>query len=123
MPPAFQTVAITTIADGSATVYSGKVTGRLIAIKYAPGSSQLATGADLTITAETTGQAILTKANAGVNTVWYYPVAAGNKVADGAASTLTEVPIFLCDERIKVVVAEGGDKKTGSIGFLVDAVP
>jgi hypothetical protein len=116
-------VTITTAADGSAVVYSGKVSGRLIGIKYVPGSSQLATGTDLAIIGETSGQAILTKTNAGTSTVWYYPVAPANKVADAAASTLVEVPIYLLDERIKVTVAEGGDTKTGQIGFLVEQIP
>lgn len=118
--PGYSEYDITTTSGGAATVYSGKMTGRLRGIKYMPGSSGLDTNADLTITSETTEQAILTKADAGTSTVWFYPVAPANKTADGAASTLTEVPLFLIEERIKVVVAQGGNTKSGSIGFLIE---
>jgi len=87
-------------------------------IKYAPGT--LDTGADLTITGETSGVPILTKADAGTSTVFYYPRAAANKVADGAASSLTEVEVWVLEERIKVVVAQGGASATGTITVWVD---
>lgn len=113
------TATITTATGGAATVYLGHVIrGRVVAIKYAPGD--IATGADLAITGETSAVAVLTKANAGTSTVWYYPLAAANKVADGAASTLTEVPVWLFKERMKVAVADGGDGKVGTITLWVD---
>lgn len=113
------TVAITTAADQTATVYLGSVIrGRVIAIKYEPGD--IATGADLTITGETTGVAILTKANAGTSDVWYYPLAISNQVTDGAASAISEVPVWVYKERIKVAVAQGGVSKTGAITVYVD---
>jgi len=113
------TVTITTNESGAATVYLGScIRGQIVAFKYAPGT--IATGATLTLTGETSAVAILTKANAGTSTVWFYPMAAGNKVADGAASSLTEVPVWLYKERVKVVVASGGDTMTGTITLWVD---
>lgn len=110
---------ITTDADGAATVYLGSVIrGRIVAIKYAPGT--IATGADLTITGETSGIAILTKANAGTSTVWFNPLAIPHKVADGSAFTDFGVDIWLYRERVKVVVAEGGNTFTGTISLWVD---
>jgi len=75
----------------------------------------LATGADLTITGETTAVPILVKANAGTSTVWFYPVAELNLNTDGSAVTYAFMYINLVDERVKVVVAQGGDTKTGTI--------
>lgn len=113
------TETITTATGGAATVYLGhKIRGRVVAIKYAPGT--IATGATLTITGETSEVAVLTKANAGTSTVWYYPVAAAHKVADGGASTLTEVPVCLFQERLKVAVTSGGDAKVGAITLYTD---
>src|SRR3989304_5077435 len=113
------TATITTDADGGATVYLGsRIRGQIVAIKYEPGT--IDTGADLTITGETSGIAILTKANAGTSNVWYFPVAAANKVADGAATTLTEVSVWLYCERAKVVMVQGGATKIGAITLWVD---
>ena len=115
---------ITTDASGNATVYVGsnltleRIFGRIVAIKYAPGT--IATGATLTFTGETSGQPIMTKANAGTSDVWYYPHAPANKMADGSASSLTEVPLCLFDEQLKLVVASGGATKTGAITLYVD---
>ena len=113
------TATITTNGSGAATVYLGSVIrGEIKRIDYAPGT--IDTGAGLTITGETTGVKVLTKASAGTANVSYYPVAAANKVADGAASSLTELPVWLYKERLKVVAASGGATLTGSITLYVD---
>jgi orotate phosphoribosyltransferase-like protein len=109
---------ILTDASGDATVYlthsvNRKLNGFLVMLKYTPGT--LATGADLTITGETSGVPILTITNAGTSAVFYYPRALGNAVADGAAGTTSTVFIPIKDERIKVVVAQGGNAGAGSI--------
>ena len=105
---------ITTAADGSATVYLGSnIRGELVALKYSPGT--IATGGDLTITGETSAVPILTVTNAGTSDVWYYPRAPANQVADAAAITDSAERIPIVNERIKVVMAQGGATKTGSI--------
>jgi len=111
---------ITTAADGTATVYLGtRLRGRVHAIKYAPGT--LDTGADLTITGETTGVAILTKANAGTSTVWYYPRAFPNQVTDGTAGATPSEDVHVVNERIMVAVVQGGATLTGTITVYIDA--
>ena len=109
---------IVTDASGNATVYlthgeNRKPNGFLIMLKYTPGTMD--TGADLTITGETSGVPIITKANAGTSTVFYNPRAFPNAVADGAAGTVATEYIPIKDERIKVVVAQGGNAGAGSI--------
>lgn len=109
--------AIVTAADGSATVYLGsRLRGRVHAIQYVAGT--LDAGTDLVITGETTGVAILTDSPAASE--WFYPRAFPNQVTDGAAEADATLDIELLDERIKVVVAQGGDKLTGSISAFVD---
>lgn len=117
---------IATNSSGDATVYlthgaNRKPNGFLVALKYTPGS--IDTGGDLTITGETSGVPIITKANAGTSDVFYYPRALPNAVSDGAAGTVSTEMIPIKDERIKVVVAQGGNTKAGSIEaiLLVDS--
>ena len=113
---------IVTDASGNATVYlthgiNRKPNGFLVALKYTPGT--LATGADLTITGEDSGIPILTQADAGTSNVFYYPRALNNAVADGAAGTVATEFIPIKDERIKVVVAQGGNAGAGSIEAIL----
>jgi hypothetical protein len=115
------TATITTDGSGDAVVYleaTACITGRIVAIKYVPTS--IATGATLVFTGNTSGVAIMTKANAGTSTVWYYPRAIPNKVADGSAFTNESVPIWLFQEIVKLVVSSGGATKTGTVTLWVD---
>lgn len=113
---------IVTDASGDATVYlthslNRKPNGFLVVLKYTPGT--LATGADLTITGEDSGIPIMTIANAGTSNAFYYPRALLNAVADGAAATAGSEFIPVKDERIKVVVAQGGNAGAGSIEAIL----
>ena len=113
------TVSLTTNAAGGATAYSQRrTTGRIVALKYEPGD--LDTGGGLVITGETSEVAVLTKASAGTSDVWYYPMAISNQVSDGAASAITEVPVWLYGERLKVVVASGGNAVSGEVTLYID---
>lgn len=117
---------IVTDGSGNATVYlehgvNRKPNGFLVALKYTPGT--IATGADLTITGETSGIPIMSKTDAGTSIVFYYPRALPNAVADGAAGTVPAVSIPIKDERIKVVVAQGGSGGVGSIEAILQVNP
>jgi len=109
-------VTATTIADGSATAYLPVVTGRIHSLAYT--KVDFADGVDFTITAEATGQSIWTDQNINASET-VYPLAAGNLGATGAASTLTEVPIVLANDRVKIVIAAGGNVKTGTFTITV----
>lgn len=111
-------VDITTNDSGDATVYiapgtNTKFNGLLWMLKYTPGT--IATGADIVITGETTGLPIMTISNAGTSVVYWYPRALLNEVADGSAGTSGTEVIPIVNERIKVVVAQGGNVGVGSI--------
>ena len=112
------TATITTDSSGDATVYLGsKLRGRVHAIKYTKGS--LDAGTDIVVTGETTGVAILTDSPG--NNEWFYPRAFPNQVTDGAAGTVPSEDVHVLNERIKVVVAQGGNAGTGSIEAYIDA--
>ena len=124
--------SILTAADGSATVYLGStIRGYLHAIIYRPGN--LDTGADLTITAEQNpqtippgglpaGTPILTKVNLGTGNSFLYPRALPTNAnsATGPLGTIPSERIALVNERIKVVVAQGGNALTGSIEAIIE---
>jgi len=117
---------ITTNGTGDATVYFGKkIHGRVVAVKYAPGgASGLATGADLTLTGETTEVPILIKANAGQSTVWYRPRTIPNLNTDGSSFSDIDADIFVgsaeAPERIKLVVTDAVAAETGTMTIYVE---
>jgi hypothetical protein len=109
-------VAITTASDGSATAYTENVTGRIVSIQYV--KNNFADGVDVVATGEATALAIWTGTNVNAS-VTAYPVAA-TVVQAGTASTLTEVPIVLVNERVKVVIAAGGNATSGTFYVIVE---
>jgi len=141
------TADITTDSSQNATVRLGKrLRGRLVQIVYRPSfmkngdasSAPLDTGADLTITTEQdipappsgpaspsipAGTPILTKINLGTGTSFLYPRAKPT-IANDATGGLGSVPsemIPLVNECVKVVVAQGGATKSGSIEIVYDS--
>jgi hypothetical protein len=88
-------------------------------------STPLDTGADVTITLETTGHGVLTQADIGTAAFSSYPRVGVHDAADGAAvlyagagEPVTDL-IHAAQERIKVVVANGGDELSGTFIFTV----
>ena len=119
-------VPFTTTAGGAATVYTGEgVNGRLLSVVYEYDDGD--TGADFTITTKTTAVALLTITNAGTASVTWQPRVVVHPVANtGAGTALTfdgtnEIyePQWIADEEIKVVVAQGGATKSGTLHFVV----
>jgi hypothetical protein len=128
------TTTILTDASGNATVYLGsKLRGFLHMLVYRPGT--LDTGTDLTITAEESvpanppagytapaGKPILTKVNLGTGNSFLYPRALPTNAnsATGPLGTVPSERIPLLNDRIKVVVAGGGNALTGTIEAIYD---
>lgn len=114
-------VPVTTAADGSATAYSPVVSGRIETIRYA--KTDFDNGVDFTITAEATGETIWSQLNvnasatvaprqpthdtAGVASLY---AAAGQAVNDG---------IVLANDRVKIVIAQGGNVKSGTFHIVM----
>ena len=104
-----ETVTATTDTNGDATVYTSAMTGVVTAIRYI--KTNYADTVDFTITGETTGQAVLTIANVTANAVWQ-PVRLQYVNTSGASAGVYG-PISIPNERIKIVVAQGGNTTTG----------
>lgn len=115
-------VPITTAADGSATAFSPRVSGKIHAVHYL--KTDFADGVDFTVTAEATGETIWAETNVNAAAV-RYPRAATHSTAGvaslyAAGGTAVQAPVALGNDRIKVVIAQGGNVKTGTLVFLVD---
>jgi len=125
MFPVRHTVTVTTIADGSATAYTtNPVRGRVLSIQYVkPVSGNFTDGVDFTITGETTGQGLWTETNvnASAQRAPRQPTHdnAGAASLFAAGGEPAEDYYVLVDERVKIVIASGGDTKTGTFHITV----
>ena len=113
---AFTRAAITLLSDssGDQTTYSGECNGLVVAFYVSVGT--LDVGTDLTITEEDTGAAILTLTNVAAS-ARYMPRLATHDSVGVATGGLDAVPV---NGRIKVVMAQGGNIKTGTLYVWVD---
>lgn len=114
------TVSLTTNGSGAATGYTPVVSGLVLGVVYA--KTDFADGVDLTITADGTGAAILALTNQNASGM-FFPRAqvhgpTGTALTLNGTQTMNE-PVPVAQERIKVVVAQGGDTKTGSVTVIL----
>lgn len=119
--PRKEIITITTAADGSATAYSNQITGRIKSVIVAVGT--LTTLFDFTLTTETTLQTILVETAPGDAEV-FHPRSLINAAADGAVGTaVIQEGLSVVSERLKVVVANGGNAKTGTLTVIYEGLP
>lgn len=115
-------VNITTAADGSATAYSARASGRLHAIHYI--KNNFDSGVDFAITLEATGETVWTENNVNASTS-RYPRVATHK-SDGTAALYAAAGLGVLEypglgsDRVKIVISSGGNAKAGSFLVLVD---
>lgn len=116
-------IPVTTAADGSATVFSGQqIAGKIHSVHYV--KTDFADGVDFAITADATGESIWSQSNVNAAAV-VYPRAATHSQAGAAALYASGGvgvldKIALANDRIKIVIAQGGNVKTGTFHVLVD---
>lgn len=113
-------VTATTASDGSATVYSPTSMGRVLSITYT--KTDFTNGVDFVVSAEGTGQVIYagTDVNASVTVRPRPPVqdeVGANATLNG--TQLVREPVMVVNDRIKIVVASGGDTKTGTFTIVM----
>lgn len=118
-------LSITVDASGNATAYTPRVAGKLHSIIYVPdGSNPFANTVDFTVTAEATGETLLTRANVSAAFAAYPRMptsgADGTGALYAAAGTAVMDKAGLANDRVKVVLAQGGNAKTGVFHILVD---
>lgn len=117
-----QAVTVVTIADGSATAYSDTITGKISQIRYV--KTDFAAGVDFTITSEATGETIWTESdvNASATRAPRQPThsTAGVAALYAGGGAAVNDHIALANDRIKIVIAAGGDTKTGTFHIVTE---
>lgn len=115
-------VTVTTAADGSATAYSDVLTGKLSQIRYV--KTDFANGSTFTITAEATGETLWTESNVDASATRAPRQAThsttGAAALYAAAGTAVNDKIALANDRIKIVIAAGGNAKTGVFHLVLE---
>ncbi len=116
-----KSVTIITDGSGDATGFIDVLNGRVMSLHYV--KTDFTDGVDFTITAEATGEGIWTESNVDLAASVYPRVgvhdvlgAAALRVAAGLP--LVE-PIYMANDRIKIVIANGGATKTGKIIAII----
>lgn len=113
---------VTTAADGSYTGYVGPLSGRLCAIHYV--KTNFADGVDFTITAEATGETLWTEANVNAAKVCMPRGATHSNVGVAAlyasGGTAVNDLIRLSRDRVKIVLASGGNATTGQFIIIIE---
>lgn len=108
-------VSVTTDSGGDATEYTPNVRGRIVAIVYT--KTDFASGVDFDISLETTGQELWDEDNVNASkTVWPKQL---NDDTVGADLAGEYQHIYAANERVKIVIAEGGNAKSGTFDILV----
>lgn len=116
------TVSILTDGSGDATAYTPYLSGYINAIQYV--KTDFANGVDFTITADATGESILALTDQN-SSVKHFPRAATHSTV-GVASVYASggeavnSRIALGADRVKIVIAQGGSAKTGTVVVTVD---
>ncbi len=119
------TIPLTTSAGGDATGYSPTVTGKINSVIYTkPAVTPFDAGVDFTVTVESTGQTIWAQsdvnASASVSPMQAAHTTAGAAALFAAGGTAILVPIVVVSDRVKVVVAQGGNVKLGSVTVVFE---
>lgn len=116
------TVSMTTASDGSLTTYTSvPVRGRVLGIRYVKGNFD--NGSTMTVTVEDTGEAVWAESNVDASASRYPRVAtcstAGAASLYAAGGAAVNDAIWVASSRLKVVVASGGNAKTGTLHFII----
>lgn len=118
-------VDIVTAVDGTATVLSPAISGKVHSISYLKDAGvPFVDGVDFAVTSALTGENIWTEANVNASTVRYPRAATHSNVGAAALYAVGGAPvqdkIGLANDKIKVVLAQGGSTKKGQLVFLLD---
>lgn len=121
-------VTATTSTGQAATVYlpdpSGSdagtgITGKIKTIIYT--NTDFVSSSDVTITTERNGQTVWTQSNIGTSSLVKHPRAAIHTTGGTVSTAVAEkTEICIVNDRIKIVVAQGGSVKTADFEVIVE---
>lgn len=115
-------VTVTTASDGTATAYSPRLSGKIHQIEYV--KTDYANGVDFTITGEATGVGLWTESDVNASAIRAPRLATQSQVGAAllyaAGGTAVTDKIALANDRVKIVLAQGGATKTGVFHITVE---
>ena len=114
-------VPVLTNAEGAATVYTPALNGMVRSVRYIkPTSGGLADGTDIDIVTDKGAVVVWDKDNLAASAVIYPMVPAQDNTGTDVSGSYAPIPV--CDERIKITVANGGNAGAGTFEFLIEGV-
>jgi hypothetical protein len=115
-------VALTTDAAGDVTGYTPVITGKISQIRYV--KTDFANGVDFDVTLEATGETVWDQndvnASATVAPRQATHSTAGVAALYAAGGTAVQDKIALANDRVKIVVSQGGDVKSGVVHVVIE---
>jgi hypothetical protein len=113
-------VAVTVDSSGDATEYTPNITGRVLGIRYV--KDDFADTVDFTITLEATGETVWTEENVTASKT-VAPRQATHSTAGVAALYAATFAVndyvVAANDRVKIVVANGGNATSGTFHVIV----
>ena len=114
-------VPVLTNAEGAATAYTPALNGVVRSVRYIkPTSGGLDAGSDIDIVTDKGAVVVWDKDDLAVGTVIYPMVQAQDNTGTDVVGSYAPIPV--CDERIKITVANGGNAGAGTFEFLIEGV-
>ncbi len=114
-------VAVVTDESGDAVFYTPALNGVVRSVRYIkPTSGGLDAGSDIDIVTDKGAVVVWDKDNLAASTVIYPMVQAQNNTGADVAGSYAPIPV--CDERIKITVANGGNAGAGTFEFIIEGV-
>ena len=114
-------VPVLTNSEGAAVAYTPALNGVVRSVQYIkPAEGGLDAGSDIDIVTDKGAVVVWDKDNLAASTV-IYPMIQAQSTA-GVDISGFYVPIPVCDERIKITVANGGNALAGTFEFLIEGV-
>ena len=114
-------VPVVTSSLGAAVVYTPALNGMIRSVRYIkPTSGGLDGGTDIDIVTDKGAVVVWDKDSLATSTVIYPMVQAQDNAGTDVVGSYAPIPV--CDERIKITVANGGDAGAGTFEFLIEGV-
>ena len=114
-------VPVLTNSEGAAVAYTPALNGMIRSVRYVkPDSGGLDAGSDIDIVTDKGAVVVWDKDDLAVSTVIYPMVPAHDNTGTLVVGSYAPIPV--CDERIKITVANGGNAGAGTFEFLIEGV-
>ena len=114
-------VPVVTSALGAAVVYTPALNGVVRSVRYIkPTSGGLDAGSDIDIVTDKGAVVVWDKDDLNTSAVIYPMVPAHDNTGTLVEGSYAPIPV--CDERIKITVANGGNAGTGTFEFTIEGV-